>query len=151
MANDIDSLLDATLDDLADVPEFKPYPIGAHRAVIKWDYTKKVNEKVCVELSIQGIETVELTNPEDTPITPGMTTSMLFNFTKKDGTKNEIAEGQWKELLKPLAAHFGTANNRATMDASNGAECLAVTTIRADKKDPNDVKYYTAIKSLTVL
>ena len=34
---DIDNLLDGTLDDLADAPEFKPFPLGAHKIVMKWE------------------------------------------------------------------------------------------------------------------
>ncbi len=147
----IDSLLDATIDDLSDIPEFKPFPIGAHRASIKWDYTKKVNDKTVVELSVTAIETLELSNPEDTPTKAGDSTNILFQFTKKDGTPNELAQGLWKALLKPLQEHFKTASNRETMDASQGAEVLIVTNMRSDKKDPNNIKYYTDIKNLQVI
>lgn len=146
----IDSLLDGTLDDLADVPEFKPFPVGAHRATIKWE-VKAVNEKPVVELTITAIESVELADPEGVPVKAGDQTSVMFMFTKKDGTPNELAQGQWKELLAPLASHFATTSNRATMEASNGAECLVVTGIRQDKRDTADVKNYTKITSLTVL
>jgi hypothetical protein len=148
--NDMDNLLDGTLDDLADMPEFKPFPAGAHRATIQWDYSKFAAEKI-VELKITAIETVELANPEDTPVKAGDTTNQRLMFLKKDKTPNEIAQGQFKNLIKPLTEHFGTANNRETMDASNGAEVLVITKIRADKRDANDIKYYTDVTTLSVV
>lgn len=149
-SSDIDSILDSTLDDLADVPEFKPFPIGTHRCIIKWDL-KKIKEKTAVDLHLTGLETMELATPTDTPIKNGDTTNVLFILFKDDGGKNEISEGQWKECLKPLAQHFGTVSNRDTMEKSNGAECLVTTTIRTDKRDKNNLKDYTAIVSLTVI
>jgi hypothetical protein len=148
---DIDSLLDSTLDDLCDVPEFKPFAAGAHVCTIKWDYSKKINDKPVIEISITHVSTEELADPTATPPTPGDNTNVVFMLYKKDGTKNEIGEGQWKEILKPLAAHFGTTTNRQTMDASQGAQCLVVTGIRTDKKDKDNLKHYTSVNSLAVL
>ena len=149
----IDSLLDGVLDDLADIPAFKPFPIGAHRTTIKWEL-KAINEVPVVELTLTAVETVELTNPEtDKPVAAGDTTNVMFMLKKKDGSNNELAQGQWKELLKPLAAHIGTTSNRATMEASNGAEVLVITTVRksVSKTDATDIKYYTAVSSLSVI
>lgn len=151
ISSDIDNLLDATLDDLADMPEFKPFPAGAHRCTIKWDYTKAVGNQKGVEIKLTALETIELTNADETPVKAGDTSNMLFMFKKKDGSANEIAQGKWKELLAPLQAHFGTATNRETMDASQGAEVIAITKIRTDKSDTNDVKHYTDIVSLAVV
>lgn len=148
---DIDSLLDSTLDDLADVPEFKPYPVGAHRVNIFWE-VKVINAIPSISLKIVGIETVELKDPEtDKPIEKGHETNQLFMLKTKDGKKNELGEGQWKELLAPLQAHFGTASNRETMEASQGAECVAITEIRKDKNFKENGKIYTSIKSLAVM
>ena len=146
----IDSLLDATLDDLADIPEFKPFPIGAHSVKIAFDY-KEVGGVAAVELALTAVATVELATPTDTPITAGDTTNVLFMLKKKDGSNNDLAQGQLKELLKPLAAHFGTISPRATMAAANGAEVVVITDIREDKRDPQNIKQYTSIKQLTVL
>lgn len=143
----IDSLLDATLDDLADMPEFKPFPAGAHRCTIEFE-VKDVGGIPSVGLKLTAIETMELANPEDTPVKAGDSTEVLFMLKKKDGTTNELGQGQFKEILKPLAAHFNTATNRATMEAAKGAECLVVTVIREDKKNQ---KFYTGVTNLQVL
>ena len=147
---DIDSLLDSTLDDLADMPEFKPFPAGAHRAILKME-VKDVNGIPSIDVGLTGVETMELANDSDAPIAAGDTTNVLLMLKKKDGTKNELSEGKFKELLRPLQAHFGTASNRETMEASQGAEVLVVTKLRTDKRDKDDVKYYTDIVSLQVV
>lgn len=149
-AFDIDSLLDSTLDDLVDMPEFKPFPVGAHRALLSMTVTT-VNNNPSIDVSLEAIETVELSNPEDKPTAKGDKTNMLLMLKKNDGTKNELSEGKWKELLKPLQIHFNTSSNRETMEASKGVEVLAVTKIRADKRDKDDVKYYTDIVSIQVI
>ena len=147
---DIDSLLDSTLDDLADMPEFKPYPAGAHRCTMKME-VKEINTITSIDINLTGIETVELADATDTPIVAGDTTNMLLMLKKKDGTSNDMSVGKWKELLRPLQAHFGTTSNRETMEASQGVEVLVVTKIRTDKRDANDLKYYTDIVSLQVV
>lgn len=147
--SDIDSLLDGTLDDLADIPAFKPFPAGAHRVIINWE-TKKISDKTAIELKVTAVETLELENPEETPVKAGDKTSTLYQFYKKDGTANEIAQGQFKEIMKSLALHFGAKSNRELMAESEGFEVAITTSIRTDKRDVNDIKYYTDIKNLVV-
>lgn len=152
----IDDLLDMELDDLADIPEFKPFPAGAHICTISWAF-KTVSDQVCPEITLKAVRTEELTNPGasetegDQPLVAGSTTSLIFMLKNKDGTKNELGEGKMKELLKPLAAHLGTSKSRETMDAAKDLECLVVTKVRADKKDKDNVKYYTDIVNLQVI
>lgn len=147
---DLDSILDSTLDDLADMPEFKPFPAGAHRATIKLE-VKAVNDIPSLDIKLEGIESVELSNPEDQPIKQGDSTNQLLMLKTKDGKKNEFSEGKMKELLKPLAAHFGTTTNRETIEAANGAEVLVVTKLRKDDRNKEDIKYYTDIVSWQVM
>jgi hypothetical protein len=150
-ANDLDSLLDGTLDDLADMPAFKAFPAGAHRATIKWEM-KEVNGQVCPDLGITAIETMELAAAEGAgPVAVGDKTNILYMFKKKDGTANEIGQGQFKEIMKSLAATYGAKSPRILMEESNNAECLIVTKVRTDKRDKNDLKFYTDIVSLQVL
>lgn len=148
--SDLDSLLDGTLDDLADMPEFKALPAGSHRATIKWEM-KEVNEQVCPDLGITIIETMELADATATPAAVGDKTNVLYMFKKKDGTANEIGQGQFKEIMKSLAATYGAKSPRELMAESNGAEVLITTKVRTDKRDKNDLKHYTDIVALAVL
>lgn len=131
---DIDALLDGTLDDLADVPEFKNYPAGVHKVKISWDLAKEVSDgkggkKKVVGLNMTGIETVELpAGSEDAPITEGQVANVMFDL------KNEYGQGQFKEIMKSLAAHYGAKSNRELAKESEGAEVLVTTDLR-DNKD----------------
>lgn len=137
MSDLLDSILDSTLDDLADMPEFKPFVAGAHKVVITFK-AKEVNKKPGVEIGMKAVETVELANPDDAPLAPGAETSVLFLLRNNDGSKNEIAEGKLKEILKSLKEGLGIqGTNREIMEAANGAEVLAVTKIKKNtKNDP---------------
>lgn len=147
----IDSILDGTLDDLADVPAFKPFPAGSHRCTVTFE-AKKVSDIPSIEMSIVGIETVELSNEGDTPIAAGDKTSVLYMLKKKDGSANELGQGQLKaNILAPLQAHFGTASNPETLAAAQNCEVLLTTKVRTDKRDADNLKYYTDVVALQVV
>ena len=151
---DIDSLLDATLDDLADVPEFKPFPKGTHKCTLNIAQ-KDINGHAAMEWKLTGQETIELADPEDTPIKAGDVCSGAFILTKDEGGKkvvNELAQGQFKELLKPFTAHFGTATNRDTVEAMNGCTVVATMGQRAGKKgSTSEGKFFPTIEAIAVL
>lgn len=143
MSNDLDSILDGTLDDLADMPEFKTFVPGTHKATITWDLAKKINDKTFVEAKLVAIETVELpAGSEDTPMNRGDESTCLFDL------KNEYGQGDFKEIMKSLAAHYGAKSNRELVEASQNAEVLVVTTQRPNKEK---TKKYMKIVALEVL
>jgi len=151
--SDIDTLLDGTLDDLADVPEFKPFPVGTHKCSIKWEI-KEVNKNKTPIMHIKAIETVELSEPEsetNQPVKNGDTTNVMYSFKKKDGEPNELGQGQFKEIMKSLAAHYGAKSNRELMDESTGAEVLITTKVRTNSQDKNDIKRYTDVVAMQVI
>jgi hypothetical protein len=135
------SLLDSTLDDLADMPEFKVYPNGAHIVTISFE-EKSVNDHPCVELKMVAVSTEELANPEDTPLVAGDTGSVLYMLD------NEFGQGSLKAVLKPLGQYFGIGNLREIMDAANGAECMVVTKQRQNKEK---TQTYLSVTSINVV
>lgn len=138
----IDSILDGTLDDLADLPEFRPFPAGTHRVTIKLEQ-KVVNKHPGFELSMKAIETVELpSNSSDAPLNAGAETSVLYLLD------NEIGQGQFKKLLAALAAHFGAKSNRELIADAQNSECLVVTKQRQNK---DKTQTYTDIVELQVI
>lgn len=123
----MDSLLDASLDDLADMPEFGTYPAGTHKVIIQWE-KKEVNKHPSLELGMKAVETVELSNPtEDQPLAAGAEGSVLFMLD------NEFSQGKLKVVLKQLAALFGGGNIREITEASNGMEVTIVSKVRQNK------------------
>jgi len=145
---DLDSLLDGTLDDLADLPTFEPYPAGAHRAFVSFE-EKVINNKPAVELKLIGISTEELADPtEDKPIEPKQETQVLYILKKDDGSVNEVSQGKLKEVLAPLGAATGESGLRKIMQAANGMEVLAITKKRLNKQTET---YNTDIVKLEVV
>lgn len=138
----IDSILDATLDDLKDLPEFTPFHPGTHIVSLKWD-KKIVNDKPCLELTLTMVETVELVDSTLPPNAAGSTTSTLYQLT------NEISQGKLKEVMKVLATSTGLSVMSEIIAASNGLVVKAVTSVRADKTDPT--KMYGDLKRIEIV
>ena len=147
---DMDALLDGKLDDLADMPEFKPYPVGAHVIKISWQLKDKegkkplvINKHPCIQLNVTGVKTAELpAGSEDQPIKEGDTTNILFMMD------NDMGQGQFKNIVRELAAHFQTTSVRETLEKSEGAECLAVFSQRPNKEK---TRMFNAIDAIKVL
>ena len=131
MSENIASLLDASIDDLADLPEFAVYPAGVHTVNIDWEQ-KEVNKHPSVELKMTLVETVELANPgDDKPLTAGAEASVLFMLD------NEFGQGNLKDVMKVLAGICGTSKISETMEAAKGLEVTVVVKTKPDKKDPD--------------
>ena len=147
--NSIDDLLDGTLDDLADIPAFKPFPIGAHKLKLNFAI-KPVGGVSAIELKMTIVESVELKDPEQEAPKPGDNSNVLFMLKNKDGTPNELAQGQFKNLMATLAPAFPEAtNNREIMTAAEGIEVLGSTGQRVDKNDKT--KVYTTLENVVLL
>jgi hypothetical protein len=139
---DIDSLLDGTLDDLADVPEFKPFPAGAHRVIVTLTQ-KVINNHPSIEVAMKATETLELAKPEeDKPLVPGAQASVAYMLD------NELGQGNFKRILIAAKEKFGPKTNRELMEDMQNAECLVVTSIRQNK---DKTAQYTEIKEIQVV
>lgn len=154
---DIDSLLDGTLDDLADVPEFKPFPVGAHRVtIVSWtqktmdDKKDSSKKNVMMEMKLKAIETVETAAGSDEVCSPGQEENLSFFLVHHSSPQAmEIGQGSFKEIMKALAANFGAKSNRELIADSTGAEVLITTSLRKDKSTPP--KFYTRLDKLVVI
>lgn len=141
MAGNMDDLLDMSIGDLADLPEFKPFPAGAHRVVFNYE-SKDVNGARCIEFKLKAVETLELNDPVgDVALVPGAETSVLYQLD------NEFAQGKFKPLVTALAAHHGVSSVREALEASKGMELTVVTKTRANK---DKTQSYTDIVSIIV-
>ena len=141
MSDNFDALLDANLDDLADLPEFADFPAGVHRATVSIS-KKEINGKPYMEVKLTGIETVELSKPEENkPISAGQSSSALYSLD------NEFGQGAFKKLIAPLAGHLGVSSIRDLLEQAEGTEVEAVTSFRKNKKTGDE---YFEIKKLIV-
>lgn len=133
-------LLDETLDDLADLPQNKPFPAGAHLVQLKIRRNDKKPGQFVVEMTHQ--EVVELTNPniaeEDLP-KMGDKSTVFISTKKKDGSKNEIGQGQLKIVMSPIGKMLGTNSISEIIEGSkDGVLAAVVVKIRADKSGDYD-------------
>lgn len=124
---DLDSILDSSIDDLVDLPEFSIYPAGVHSVIIEFE-TKEVNKHPCVELVMKAVETIELANPaQDAPLEAGAEGTVLFMLD------NEFGQGKFKALIKQIAEATGTSTIKEAVEAAKGMEVQVVTKIRQNK------------------
>lgn len=138
----MDAILDGTLDDLADLPEFKPFCPGTHKAIITMEQ-KKVNNHPAIEVKLKAIETIELpANSDAEPVSPGQEATVLYMLD------NELGQGKFKKLLKQLAEGMtGVTTNREIMDTAQNADVLVVTTQRPNREK---TKMYMDIDSIVM-
>ena len=143
MANeiDMDKLLDSTLDDLADAPEFKPFPAGTHKVTITI-LQKKIGTHPAFEVGMKAVETIELSNSDETPLAAGATTSVAYMMD------NDLGQGNFKKILASLASHYGAKSNRELISEAQNAEVLVVTKVRMNK---DKTQSYTDIVELQVV
>jgi len=137
----LDSLLDGTLDDLADAPEFKPFPAGTHKVTINI-VQKKIGTHPAFEVNLKAVETIELSNSDETPLAAGATTSVAYMMD------NDIGQGNFKKLLASFASHYGAKSNRDLIADAQNAEVLVVTKVRQNKEKTQS---YTEIVELQVI
>jgi hypothetical protein len=137
----IDSLLDGTLDDLADAPEFKPYPAGTHKVTMTI-VQKKIGTHPAFEVGMTAVETLELADTAQEPLKTGATTSVAYMMD------NDLGQGNFKKILKSLAAHFGAKSNRELIEDAQNLEVLVVTKQRQNKEKTQS---YTDIVELQVI
>ena len=145
--SEVDALLDSTLDDLADLPTFVPYPPGAHQVLATLEL-KEINSKPAVELSFKYMEAIELVTPatEENPgPKQGDTSNTMFMLD------NEFGVGNFKKCAKPFGEALQLTVNREIIEAVTDIECVILTSIRTDKKDPNDIKHYLNVKEIKVV
>lgn len=153
MSIDALSLLDATLEDLADLKKFEPIPVGSYKQSVSWSYPDS-DEFVEVKLELKILEVLEVPGVEEDKYPEiGKPATFYFRLQRKDGQPmlwpsgevNDQDQGRFKEVLIALAPVFnpdGTLTNRQMIEASEGAEVITSLGIRKSKKDP-DQKFQT--------
>lgn len=137
----LDSMLDVSLDDIADLPEFLVLPAGAYRATINFE-AKKINEHPAVEAKLTVLEVLELAAPDATPPEAGAESSVAYMMD------NEFGQGNFKKLVKPLCEQHGLTNLSQVIAASQGMEVVVVT---KQRKNKDKTATYLDIVSLQVV
>lgn len=140
---DLDALLDGKLEDLADLPEFKPFPVGTHKCYLTL-VQKKIGTHPAIEAKLKAIETIELADEaKDTPLEAGAETSVAFMLD------NEYGQGALKKILLGLTPALGEGKtNRELIAEAQNIEVAVVTNLRANK---DKTQFYTNIVELAAI
>lgn len=142
---DIDALLDSTLDDLEDLPSFKPFPAGCHQVTCSME-KKDLGGHPSIVLDFTLLETLELADPntpEAEQSKPGDTSNTACMMD------NEFGVGNFKKLALPIGAALGVAKLSEVIEQCQDIECVILTSIRTDKNDKD--KHYLNVKELNVV
>lgn len=131
--NDV-TLLDDTLDDLADLPNSQPFPAGAY--LVDMVIRTMQDKPGAYVVNLKHKETLELADENGEEPKPGDESPVFLYTRKKDGTPNPIGQGQLKSILLPLAARLETRSIAEIIEATaRGVEVAVVVKIRKSRDD----------------
>ena len=146
MALNLDQLLDTSISDLADLPEFKQPPAGAHRCYFSLS-AKEVGGEPALVMHFKVIETLELEVEIDKPLEAGDEFDITSTMT------NEFGQGLVKSVAAKACAAQGVDPETVTLGQSFepfiGGEVIAFTGLRVDKKDKSkNPRHFVTLKDI---
>ncbi len=148
---DLDSLMDASMDDIDDLPPVGVPPSGHYNLSVtaeRKENNDKTGEYIKFSYEVESVNEVKDSN-EESQAAVGMKFSQMFSPIKKDGTPNEYGIGFLKEAVAPFSAHFGTPKMGETIAQINKVSVAASLTRRVDKKDAD--RFNFSLKDVVVL
>ena len=148
---DIDSLLNASMDDIEDLPPIGVPPTGHYVLEVTATREQSQDKKSeYIKFSYVVVTVNELKNPEEAAdAAEGMKFDNIFSPLKKDGTANTLSIGLMKQALLPFKEHFGTTTVGETIGNINKITIAANLVRRQDRKDED--RYRFALKDVVIL
>lgn len=124
----LDSLLEGTLDDLADMPEFRPFPVGTYQGHISIAQDPKLKNIFYAQLKVT--ETVELADPSETPVEPGAEARIRYDVA------NQYGQANFKKILAAFGTKLGLGKvSEILEEAKQPTEAAFVTKHNLNKKN----------------
>jgi hypothetical protein len=148
---DFDSLMDASMDDLDDLPPVGVPPTGHYNLNVT---AERVSNKDATGEYIKFTYVVEAVNEirnpeEESQAAVGQKFSQNFSPLKKDGTVNEWGVGFLKEATAPFSAHFGSSRMGETLAQIQSISVAATLVRKVNKKEPD--RFDFSVKDVVVL
>lgn len=142
----LDDLLNSSVEDLVDLKEFKPLPVGSY--LMRFKDWEKSEDPAGVRLKFTVVEIVELENPDlASEVDMTVDFSQLYMFFTKDGEDNSMGQGQLKAMVKEVFAPLVGGDSLAeTLSNAKGMDVAITVSQRADKKEPTRI--YNGIKTI---
>ena len=131
----MDSILDSSLEDFADLPEWVIPPAGTYNVTLVGLGSKAINDKPVLELKLIINSVEELSDPSATPPADGSEVSQAFFMS------SEFGQGAFKKVTANLREATGVNTTRELMEAVKGMECILISKTRKDKNDPDKVYF----------
>lgn len=116
------SILDGTLDDIEDLPQFLAFPTGAYIVNLPNGLEEKViANHPALTMKVKCKEVKELATPSEASLVKvGDQGDIAFMLD------NETGRGFAKIVLKAIGERIGSKNNREIIAASKGIDALLV-------------------------
>jgi hypothetical protein len=149
---DLDALMDASMDDLDDLPPVGVPPTGHYNLVVSAERVdpEDAGKNPYIKFSYEVEAVNEVKNPEEeSEAATGMKFSQMFSPFKKDGSTNEIGIGFLKEACAPFAAHFGTQKMGDTIGHISKVSVAATLIRKKDRRDAD--RWNFNLKDVVVL
>lgn len=149
--SDIDALLDASMEDLEDLPPVGAPPSGHYNLTVTMAVEEIGDEKKKVVTASFVVDAInELKDQsEATEVAPGQQFKTFYHTVKKDGTPNKFGIGSLKALCAPFADRLGVTK---IGEIVNGVNQMAITaTIRRRVSRKNEDQYNLEIKDIVIL
>ena len=134
---DLDALMNASMDDIDDLPPVGVPPTGHYNLeVTATRETSETTGNDYIRFSYKVVAVNEVVHPEEeSQAAIGMKFTAMFSPLKKDGTPNTYAIGALKEAVAPFAAHFGTTKVGEAIAQIDSITVAASLTRKRNKKD----------------
>lgn len=141
--HDLDVLNSASIDDLQDLPEFKPLPGGTYLMALETSLDEDeyedddgvTQDRIVPTVRFTLKEVIELENQKDEPPADGASFTKRMYLKKRNGERNAGGEGEFKMVVAAVAHMFPDASSNAErFTLASGAE-LAVTVKVRRRKD----------------
>jgi len=149
--DNIDALLDASMDDLDDLPPMGVPPSGHYNLTVSFDIKtigEENKEVIAAEYLVDAVN--ELKDPDEaSEVLPKQQFTEFFHITKKDGAPNPFGIGKLKQRLAPYVDRVGTKNIRELIAGVKEFQIAA--TVKRSVNRKNEDQFNVDIKDVVIL
>jgi len=149
--DNLDALLDASMDDLEDLPPSGVPPTGHYNLNVTFSIEEIGDEKKEVIMAKYIVDAInELKDPDEaSEVQPKQEFAEFFHLTKKDGSVNKFGIGKLKQRLTPYVERVGTKSIRELI---NGVKEFAIAaSVKRTVNKKNEDQYNMDLKDVVVL
>jgi hypothetical protein len=149
---DLAALMDASMDDIEDLPPMGVPPTGHYNLTVTAERVDPTeagkNPYIKFGYVVTAVNEVK-NEAEAAQAAIGMKFTEMFSPLKKDGTANETGISFLKARVEPFSNHFGLTTMGESIAAINAVDIAATLVRRPDRSDPE--RFNFTLKDVIVL